>query len=506
MRIVIPIAAHAFQEYNSRTNFVRLYANEGPTPEVQPLREAVIFAFTTQARRRTGSFMFEGTMKTVLVLTLLVSTLTIFAQTTSNLSPSAQKAVDAALYDASLDGDIEAVQKAIKDGADVNSYYSNGRTPLMAAALSLHYKVIDALLKAGARAEMQNDAGETAAGLLGYAKTPPDVGEAEGTPLMRFMAEKKAYEKKLNEAAAPKTELARQLINAIVAVDRAAAMQLIAKGAYVDFKDARSRLVPTVLIVATEKGLADVVEALIKKGVRIDRADAQGRTALYYAVGRGNLELVKMLIAAGADRNKKAANGQTIVDLAKARQNAEIITELERVPKERDVTQEFLANAPKIEIDLRSLPEKLSASIAQLKTTRPEKDQKLLDLIINGPGSGQSVLEYITAMTDMLANGANVNTKSDAGRTLLIIAASNNDSPAVMALLNAKPKLDEQDPIGMTALMHAVSQENIALVGELLKRGASIALKDTKGKTAYDLAAEKKGSVLALHGRRLKVP
>jgi len=416
------------------------------------------------------------------------------AQTADQDRTAKQKAVDASLYTACIDGDMPGVQRALRDGADVNAYNSNGRTPLIAAALSLHYPVIDVLLKAGARAEMQNDAGETAARLLGLAKTPPDVGESEGTALMRFMAEKKAYEKKLNDAAAPGTELARQLVSAVAKGDIPTAKQLIAKGAYVDFKDARSSLVPTVLIVATEKGFADVVEELINKGVRIDRADAQGRTALYYAVGKQNIELVRLLAGKGNADTGREVGGQTIMQFARSKPNQEITSAL--------ITAEFMAGAREIKFDLDFDPEIISAGILYPK--RSEKDTKLLEAVAGGRRPGQGEAEYGQVLSGLLASGSSPDTRDDRGRTLLMIAAETQNSMALMTLLKSKAAIDEQDVKGMTALMHAVLTDNIAIVSALLKAGAKTGIKNNAKRTAYDIAAEKKGSVFATSGYRLK--
>lgn len=600
----------------------------------------------------TIAHRFPATIFLLLALNFILT-----AQTADQDRTAKQKAVDASLYTACIDGDMPGVQRALRDGADVNAYNSNGRTPLIAAALSLHYPVIDVLLKAGARAEMQNDAGETAARLLGLAKTPPDVGESEGTALMRFMAEKKAYEKKLNDAAAPGTELARQLVSAVAKGDIPTAKQLIAKGAYVDFKDARSSLVPTVLIVATEKGFAYVVEELINKGVRIDRPDAQGRTALYYAVGKQNLEMVRLLVQKGGADPRRNVGEQTITAFAKTKPNKQIADLLVSAESER-ITADFLANAEKFDFDeliknfklslddnskpgtpgtgltadekelfkvveerktlhfmvegstdrviellrkgtnanvrdasgktplmraaenddgylivtlrnhgnadlnaampdgttalmlvakadIRSAvdyllhfgadknlkdksgktaydyavqrngevlaklgsalrPSQIVAESAPPKKTSSEKDQKLLEAVAGGRRPGQGEAEYGQVLSDLLASGSSPDTRDDRGRTLLMIAAETQNSMALLTLLKSKAAVDEQDVKGMTALMHAVLTDNIAIVSALLKAGAKTGIKNNAKRTAYDIAAEKKGSVFATSGYRLK--
>lgn len=421
---------------------------------------------------------------------------------------STQRRADETLYEASLDGDLEAVQKALKDGADVNSYHWGGRTPLIAAALSLHYKVIDALLKAGARPEMQNDAGETAAELLGDAKTAPDVGEAEGTALMRYMAEKKTYTKKLNDAAAPGTELARQLVNTIVAGDRPAAMQLIAKGAYVDFKDGRSRLVPTALIVATEKGFADVVEELIKKGVRIDRADAQGRTALYYAVGKQNLDMVKLLVQKGGADPRKKVGDQSITAFAKTKPNKQIADLLVSAESER-IAADFLANSEKFDFDKLianfklSLDENPKSGASGTGLTADEKE--LFKIVEDRKTLHYSLEGSQDRVIALLQKGTNANVRDASGKTPLMRAAENEDTFLVLTLLNhGKADLNATMPDGTTALMLVVKADIRSSADQLLYLGANKNLKDKTGRTAYDYAVQRNGEVLAKLGSALR--
>ena len=66
------------------------------------------------------------------------------------------------LYDAAGDGDHKLVDKLIKeDGTAVNWKRDNGETPLHAAAIANHEKVVDSLLKANADPNAKNDDGES---------------------------------------------------------------------------------------------------------------------------------------------------------------------------------------------------------------------------------------------------------------------------------------------------------------------------------------------------------
>lgn len=70
------------------------------------------------------------------------------------------------------------------------------------------------------------------------------------------------------------------------------------------------------LIEAIKKGSAAIAHAFIAKGASADAKDANGGTALHWAVGRGNLDIVNLLISQGANVSAPDSKGQTPLDIA----------------------------------------------------------------------------------------------------------------------------------------------------------------------------------------------
>jgi ankyrin repeat protein len=68
-------------------------------------------------------------------------------------------------------------------------------------------------------------------------------------------------------------------------------------------------------IVPTEKGLA-LVEMLVARGADLNRVDDRGRSALMIAAERGHAEIASWLVAHGADPALKDRQGKSAVDLA----------------------------------------------------------------------------------------------------------------------------------------------------------------------------------------------
>lgn len=72
----------------------------------------------------------------------------------------------------------------------------------------------------------------------------------------------------------------------------------------------------TPLMAAVVKGNYNIVKMLLEKNADTNIADANGTTALHYAVMFKNYDLIKLLLEANADLNKKDNRGQSALDYA----------------------------------------------------------------------------------------------------------------------------------------------------------------------------------------------
>ena len=79
-----------------------------------------------------------------------------------------QAALGAALLEAAGDGQMKAVLKALKDGADIEAVSNVGRTALHCASQNGHTAIVSALLKAGADIETVANDGWTALRLAAH--------------------------------------------------------------------------------------------------------------------------------------------------------------------------------------------------------------------------------------------------------------------------------------------------------------------------------------------------
>jgi hypothetical protein len=98
------------------------------------------------------------------------------------------------------------------------------------------------------------------------------------------------------------------------------------------------------------------------------------------------------------------------------------------------------------------------------------------------------VPDVITALAEA---GVDINERSLAGREALLEAVENNREEAVRVLLRAGLKVkDLRTDGGESVLMRAAARGNLPIARMLVEAGADPTLKDERGKTARDFAAE----------------
>ena len=148
------------------------------------------------------------------------------------------------LFDVVASGDTHALEKALADGADVDSRTSDQTTPLIAAALGNQPSMVALLLSKGADVTARNSGGFTALHAAAY------VGSAT------------------------------------------IARQLLAKGAPLDDADNKAGVTP--LMVAGEEDHADVAEFLITQGADPRHPEVHGYLPITRALWKGNKDIVHL--------------------------------------------------------------------------------------------------------------------------------------------------------------------------------------------------------------------
>jgi hypothetical protein len=174
------------------------------------------------------------------------------------------------------------------------------------------------------------------------------------------------------------------------------------------------------------------------------------------------------------------------------------ISHFETLPSElKAYIISFLVNANRVEEALKSI-KRLSVTSKEFYSLI--NDPQVLGRLMKGISkrfAGQLADESFHAvrtqdkklMVFCLNAGADVNQANEYGRTILAIAAYNNDTDIVKLLLNAKADVNKADKDGDTPLSIASIYDLKEIVELLLVSGADPNLADNKGYTPLSMAA-----------------
>lgn len=207
---------------------------------------------------------------------------------------------------------IDIVSSLINAGADVNAKTDTGETPLCQAAHSFFVDTARLLLSNGADKNIRNNRGttalETITELVDYL---PHVSAAEKGQMIEagfVFNTRVAMEliKLLSQEETVSTFNSLLLYELDNGKDSATIRELLLSGANPNqvYDDGCS-----VLYVAVEYDLSEVVKLLINAGANVNAKISSGHTPLHYAIEKESLEIIQALLFHGADPNIKKPEG-----------------------------------------------------------------------------------------------------------------------------------------------------------------------------------------------------
>ena len=185
----------------------------------------------------------------------------------------------------------------------------------------------------------------------------------------------------------------------------------------------------TALMFATDKGLTDVVEALLANGADANATNFVGVTALMSAAYRGDTRMAEMLLANGADVHAASDEGITALIAAAYRGNVR-------------------------------MAELLIENGADVNVANNEGTTALM---------AAAYREHADMTEMLLANGADVNAANNEGMTALIAAIYGGKMEIVQLLLENGADVHAENMKGETALAIATTMKNEDLVRMLLR-------------------------------------
>jgi uncharacterized protein len=245
------------------------------------------------------------------------------------------------------------------------------------------------------------------------------------------------------------------------------------------------------------------VRSLLRQKSDVNKAQADGATALHWAVRWDNLQAVELLIQSGA--NVKAANrfGVTPMSLACVNGSAAIIRRLLKAGVD--------PNAPLSELGETALMVAAQTGNVDAVAALLEHgaDVNAREISRGGTAIMWAAAEAHPAVVKALIDhGADVNSRSgvaaegaakdgpaqdqqsSGATTALVLAARQDDRESARVLLDAGADINLTMSDGTSALVVAIINGHYELAKLLLDRGANVNLADSKGRTALYAAIE----------------
>jgi ankyrin repeat protein len=194
---------------------------------------------------------------------------------------------------------------------------------------------------------------------------------------------------------------------------------------------------------AAEKKDRAKVAALLEQGAAVNASQADGMTALHWAVYHDDVSLAKQLLKAGAHAEAANRYGVTPLSVACTNGNAEIVALLLEAGADANTT-------------------KRGGETALMTAARTGKPGPILAL---------------------LSRGAKVNARDQKGQTALMWAAAEGHADVVSILLAAEADFKSPLRSGFTPLLFAAREGHTEVARVLLKAGADIhdAIPNKKG-------------------------
>jgi uncharacterized protein len=265
------------------------------------------------------------------------------------------------------------------------------------------------------------------------------------------------------------------------------------------------------LIEAVKAGKRDEVRTLLKRPAALKVTEADGTTALHWAVRADDLQTVQMLLASGA--NAGAATREGITPLSLAAINGNLV-----------ITETLLKAGASPNA---ALPEGETILMTAARTGRPDVLTVLLragaDISARENWYGETALMWAAAENHpdavrvLVEAGADINARSKAlevprrrtgqsvlplgSWTPLMYAARQGALKAAEALMTAGADLNLVDPDGATALVLAIINANYDVAAALIEKGADPNIGDKEANMAALYAAVDMHRLAIGHGR-----
>jgi ankyrin repeat protein len=251
--------------------------------------------------------------------------------------------------------------------------------------------------------------------------------------------------------------------------DSAAAMDMLKKGAKGNSAEADGT---TALHWAVQQDDARLVNALLKAGAQVRAANRYGVTPLALAAVNGSAPMVDLLLKAGADPNAASGEGETVLMAAARSGQPDAIRLLLKAGANPNTTERQFGETALMWAAGRDNGDAVHALIAG--GAKPDA----ISNVINLPNAK---VDFSFAVATALPRG---------GMTALMYAAREGQLNGVTALADAGANLNVADPEGSTAIVIAIINGHYEVAARLAEKGADPNIGDAAGMAALYAAVD----------------
>lgn len=443
------------------------------------------------------------------------------------------------LIEAVKAGDIGDVRALLEQRADVNAPQPDGTTALHWAARANANEMVRVLIAAGANANATNRYGVTpltlaaangnaalTASLL-EAGANPNVTVGEGETILMTAARAGNVESiKALVAHGADVNAAEQWQGQTVLVFAAlqnhadAVKMLVELGADVNARSKRLEFPEfvfktagmiyavqpvgswTPLMYAARDGAIDAVRALAESGADLNLVDPDGTTALTLAIINGHFDTAVALLEKGADPNVADKNGMTPLYAAVDMHTIQTVWGrpmplLEDATDPAGMVRALLQHGANPDIPLlrpiigrhtrNTGDASLSEGTTALARAAKSGDATLMQVLLEGGASPHATQADLTTVAMIAAGGGGQRVYP--GSASVSVPATEEDSFAALELIaGAGVDLDAFNANGDTALHRAAARGADSIVAFLAERGATLDMRDRRGRTPLDVA------------------
>ena len=231
----------------------------------------------------------------------------------------------------------------------------------------------------------------------------------------------------------------------------------------------------------------ETVEELLRAGATATSPNAFGVTPIYTAAERGNARIIRRLLAAGAKANGTDRSGETLLMAAIRSGSVDAVTALVEAGADVNAADPQLGHSV-LMLAVRSD----SAPIVKLLLTRGASLEARTRVgpkpAVRPPGAGGGSHGVGIVRSGVPPQGEQL--PAPGGMTPLLFAARDGSFDAARVLIEAGADVNAADPNGITPLMMAITNGKIPVAQLLVDKGADVRAADWYGRTPLWAAVE----------------